>query len=114
MTLDQRNSFLIEEFKHLMSEFNCPDEYIMNLFISDIMREDYVIEKVWYRRRKNFLLIYRGLLFLLERRFEIFLNVTLFREIIRNVGLYNPSESVIVCDKSRDGFCYYGSMESFY
>ena len=42
----QRNNFLIEEFKHLMSEINCPDEYIMDLFISDIMREDYVIEKV--------------------------------------------------------------------
>ena len=23
----QRNNFLIEEFKHLMSEINCPDEY---------------------------------------------------------------------------------------
>ena len=97
MTQDQRNSFLIEEFEHLMSEINCPDEYIMDLFISDIMREDYVIEKVSYRRRKNFLLIYRGLLFLLERRFEIFLNMTLFREIIRNVGMNNPSEVVVAC-----------------
>ena len=41
----QRNNFLIEEFKHLMSELNCPDEYIMDLsvrvkvsnFISNIM-----------------------------------------------------------------------------
>ena len=77
---DQRNSFLIEEFEHLMSYINCPDEYIMDLFISDIMREDYVIEKVSYRRR-----------------FEIFLNMTLFREIIRNVGMNNPSEVVVAC-----------------
>ena len=76
MTQDQRNSFLIEEFEHLMSEINCPDEYIMDLFISDIMREDYVIEKVSYRRR-----------------FEIFLNMTLFREIIRNVGMKQPVRS---------------------
>ena len=48
MTQDQRNSFLIEEFEHLMSEINCPDEYIMDLFISDIMQEDYVIEKVFW------------------------------------------------------------------
>ena len=57
----QHNNFLIEEFKHLMSEINCLDEYIMDLFISDIMREDYVIEKVTYRKRRNLLLIYRGL-----------------------------------------------------
>ena len=37
---------LIEEFEHLMSETNCPDEYIMDLFISDTMRYDYVVEKV--------------------------------------------------------------------
>ena len=97
MTQEQRNRFLIEEFENLMSDINCPDEYIMDLFISDIMREDCVVEKFSYRRSTNFLLIYRGLLFLLERRFEIFLNVTLFREIIRNVGIHNPSEAVVIC-----------------
>ena len=80
-----------------MSEMKCPDEYIMDLFVSDIMQEDYVTEKVWYRKRKNFLLIYRGLLFLLERRFEIFLNVTVFREIIQIIGTYNPPEAIVVC-----------------
>ena len=54
MTQDQRNSFLIEEFEHLMSEINCPDEYLMDLFMSDIMREDYVIEKVSYRKERIF------------------------------------------------------------
>jgi len=97
MPHNQRNNFLIEEFKHLMSELNCPDEYIMDLFINDIMREDYVIEKVVYRKRRNLLLIYRSLLFLLERRFEIFLNLTLFREIIQIIGEFNPSEAIVVC-----------------
>ena len=46
MTQEQRNTFVIQEFKHLLSEINCPDEYIMELFISDTMREDYVIEKL--------------------------------------------------------------------
>ena len=87
MTLEQRNKFLIEEFEYLMSEMNCSDEYIMDLFVSDIMRVDYVVEKVWYRKRRNFLLIYRGLLFLLERRFETFLNVTLFREVLQIIGM---------------------------
>ena len=40
MTQEQRNRFLIEEFEHLMSEINCPDEYIVYLFISDIMWEE--------------------------------------------------------------------------
>ena len=34
-TQEQRNRFLIEEFEHLMSEINCPDEYIMD-FLSVI------------------------------------------------------------------------------
>ena len=33
----------------------------------------------------------------MERRFEIFLNVTLFREIIQIIGTYNPSEAIVVC-----------------
>ena len=80
-----------------MSEINCPDEYIKDLFISDRMRGDYVVKKVKYRRKKNFfLLIYRGLLFHWERRFVIFLDVTLCREINRNVGIHIPSEAVVV------------------
>ena len=71
MPHSQRNNFLIEEFKHLMSELNCPDEYIMDLFINDIMREDYVIEKVVYRKRRNLLLIYRSLQFLFSFRKKI-------------------------------------------
>ena len=46
MTKNQQNIFLIQEFEHLLSEINCPVEYIMELFISDIMHDDYVIEKV--------------------------------------------------------------------
>ena len=42
-------------------------------------------------------MIYRGLLFILERRFEIFLNVTLFREIIQIIGTHNLSEAIVVC-----------------
>ena len=97
MPQTQRNQFLIEEFKNLMSEIKCPDEYLLELFISDIMRKDYVKEKVTYRKRRNVLLIYRGLLFLLERRFEIFLNITMFRETFQMIGNFNPSEAMMVC-----------------
>ena len=50
-----------------MSEFNCSDEYIKDLLISDRMREDYVVKKVKYRRKKKFLVMYRGLLYVLDR-----------------------------------------------
>ena len=55
----------------------------MDLFNNDIVRDDYVIEKYTYRKRKNFLLMYRGLLFLLKRRFETFMYVILFKNIIQ-------------------------------
>ena len=96
-TKQQHNTFLIQEFEHLLSEINCSGEYIMELFISDIMPEEYANETVMYRQRKNILLTYRGLLFLLERRFEIFLNVILFREIIQDVEVKTLSEIIVVC-----------------
>ena len=46
MTQEQCNTFLIQEFEHLLSEINFPDEYIMELFISDTIPEDCVIEKL--------------------------------------------------------------------
>jgi hypothetical protein len=58
----------------------------MDLFTNDIMRDDYVIEKCQYRNRKNILVMYRGLLFLAESRFETFMNVTLFTQIIQDFG----------------------------
>ena len=39
----------------------------------------------------------RGLLFLLERRFETFLNVTLFKQIIQDVWMENLTENIVVC-----------------
>ena len=78
MTKEQCNIFLIQKFEHYLSEINCSGEYLMELFISDIMQEEYVIEKVTYRQRKNILLTYRGLLFL-------------------DVGVKNLSEVIVVC-----------------
>ena len=45
MTKDQQNIFLIQEFECILTEINCPVQYIMDLFISDIRRDDYVIRK---------------------------------------------------------------------
>ena len=96
-TEDEQKSFLIQEFERILSEINCPTDYIMELFINDIMQTDYVIDKFPYRSRKNILVIYRGLLFLAERRLETFMNVTLFVQIIQKFWTDTLSEEIITC-----------------
>ena len=97
MTKEQQSIFLIQEFENMLSEINCPIEYIMDLFVKEIMRDDYVIEKVkvQYRKRKNVRVTYRGLLFLLER-FEIFMNVVLFKQIIQDNIAKNIPEVIFL------------------
>ena len=56
MAKDQQNIFLIQELERILTEIICPVDYIMDVFISDIMHDDCVIEKYMYRKRKNFLL----------------------------------------------------------
>ena len=97
LTKDQLNTFLIQEFERILSEINCPFDYLKDMFIKDISRDDYVLEKYTYRKRKNILLIYRGTLFLLERRFQTFMNVTLFKLIIQECNVENLSNEMILC-----------------
>ena len=42
-------------------------------------------------------MIYRGVLFLIERRFEVFMNVVLFKQIIQNAITGDISEEMILC-----------------
>ena len=97
MTKDKQNIFLIQEFERILSEVNCPFDYLKDLFINDITRNDYIIEKYTYRKKKNILLMYRGLLFLLERRFETFINVIICKQIIQDCYVENLSEEIIIC-----------------
>ena len=69
----------------------------MELFTNAVKREDYCVEKSQYRPRKNILMIYRGVLFLIERRFEVFMNVVLFKQIIQNAITGDISEEMILC-----------------
>ena len=69
----------------------------MELFPKDLMHEEYNAEKVQNRKRQNILIAYRGLLFLIERQFEVFMNVILFEQIIQNIIVGNFSEEMILC-----------------
>ena len=97
MPKDKVNTFLIQEFERILSEINCPSDYLLDIFIKDILRDDYVLEKSTYRKRRNFLLIYRGTLFLLEKRFQTFMNVTLVKQIIQECNMENPSNEEVLC-----------------
>ena len=84
MGKNEQNIFLMQEFENMLLECKCPSGYIMDLFVKDLLLEDFCIEKNQYRRRKNILIAYRGLFFLIERRFEVFMNVILFQQIIQD------------------------------
>ena len=81
----------------MLLEINCPSEYILDLFVNELILEDYCVEKVQCRSRKNVLIAYRGLLFLIKRRFEVFMNVILFKQIIQNAVVGEISEEMILC-----------------
>jgi hypothetical protein len=104
MTKDELNTFLIQEFERILSKINCPFDYLMDMFIKDISRDDYVLEKYTYRKRKHILLIYRGTLFLLERRFQTFMNVTLFKLIIQECNVENLSNEMICASSDQEWY----------
>ena len=81
----------------MLLEINYPFEYIMDLFVKDILRDDNAVRKYNTEKEKNIIMTYRGLLFLLERRFETFMNVILFKRIIQYNSVENLVENIILC-----------------
>jgi len=96
MTKEQQTIFLIQEFEKMLSKINCPVEYLMDLVVNDIMHDDSVVEKVQCRKNKNIPMTYRGLIFPLERRFETFMTVILFKQIIQDNAAENLSEDILL------------------
>ena len=82
MNKEERDLTLMMELKRILLEVNIPSKYIKTLFQEELNLDSFVIEKQQYRRRKNLLLSYRGIQFLLERKFEVFINVTICKKVI--------------------------------
>ena len=61
------------------------------------MWDAYVFEKCMYKKWKNILLMYRGLLFLLESEFETFMNVIFLKQIIQGFWTEHLSEEIVDC-----------------
>ena len=67
----------------------------MDLILKELMLEECCVEKVQYRRRKIILIAYRGLgVFLIERRFEVLVNVIIFKQVIQNAIVRDISEEI--------------------
>ena len=82
MCKEARDLALMMELKRILGEVHVSSEYIISLFQEEFNLESFVIEKQQYRRRKNLLVCYRGIQFLLERKFEVFINITICQKVI--------------------------------
>ena len=78
----ERDAILTLELKKILWELLIPPEYFLTLYQKELDDPTFIIEKVQYRRRKNLLVIYRGLQFLIEQKFEILLNIDITKNII--------------------------------
>ena len=63
MDKNEQNTFLIQEFEKMFLEIKCPSAYVMDLFVKELLFDDYYMEKNQYRQRKNILIAYRGAMF---------------------------------------------------
>ena len=78
----ERDDILTLELKKILWELLIPPEFFITLFQKELDNESFVVEKFQYRRRKNLLIIYRGLQFLLEYKFEMLINIDIVKHII--------------------------------
>jgi len=82
MSKEERDLTLMMELKEILGEVYISSEYIKSLFLEELNSETFTVEKQQYRRKKNLLICYRGIQFLIERKFEVFINITLCQKVI--------------------------------
>ena len=75
----ERDDILTLELKRIVWELVIPPEYFLMLYQKELDDTTFTIEKYLYRRRKNLLVIYRGLQFLIKHKFEVLLNVDIVK-----------------------------------
>ena len=82
MPIEDQREHLISEQEDVLISLNLPNEYIMNLIKMEFEKDSFIVEPKLYRQRKNIIRIYKGLQVLIERKYEIFMNLVLFQNII--------------------------------
>jgi len=92
---DQREQ-LISEQEDILISLNLMDDYIMSFIRKDVEIENFEVETRFYRSRKNVIKTYKALQVLVERKYEIFMNFILFRNVIAKFWNEEMNNEVIV------------------
>ena len=82
LSIEDQREHLISEQEDILTSLNLKDDYIMSLIRKDVENEDFEVETRFYRSRKNIIKTYKALQVLVERKFEVFMNFILFRNVI--------------------------------
>ena len=82
LPIEDQREHLISEQEDILISLNLKDDYIMSLIRKDVENEDFEVETRFYRSRKNIIKTYKALQVLVERKFEVFMNFILFRNVI--------------------------------
>ena len=79
-----------------MISVNLTDDCIIDLIRKDLEEDDFEVETRFYRSRKNIIKTYKALQVLVERKFEIFMNLILFRNVISKFWTEDMNNEVIL------------------
>ena len=88
---------LISEQEKILDFLELKTSFIMNLIKKELEKDDFIVEPYAYRNRKNLMRTYKGFQILIERKFEIFMNLILFRNIISKFWTEDFSQEVLIC-----------------
>ena len=97
MPEEKQRQILISEQEKILDFLMLKDPFIMKLARIESEREELIVEPHMYRDRKNIMRTYKGFQILIERKFEIFMNLILFRNIISTVWTEEFSQEVSIC-----------------
>jgi len=97
MPEEKQRQILISEQEKILDFLMLKDPFIMRLARIESEREELIVEPHMYRDRKNIMRTYKGFQILIERKFEIFMNLILFRNIISTVWTEEFSQEVLIC-----------------
>ena len=97
MPVEKQRQILISEQEKILDFLMLKDPFIMKLARIESEREELIVEPHMYRDRKNIMRTYKGFQILIERKFEIFMNLILFRNIISTVWTEEFSQEVLIC-----------------
>ena len=69
---------------------------MMSFIKNDVRNGNFAIETRFYRSRKDFIKTYKTLQILGERKFEVFMNLILFRNVISKFWVENMNNEFVV------------------